>query len=253
MKKVLSVALVLSMVFSLAGCSKSSSGNDSSDVPGKLSNCSLGFGYRNLEKRTIKALEYSCGAKEMPEKTKKELLKNNMEEPGNYFKKSYYVTVTADDIEGMDLDEDDDSEIPSDKIKNMFMFQKSEGKSTMQITMMELDGEEYSEKAYKSMKKSMENLKKKFGGDDFTIEENDGKMMYYYDMYNISAYGYSFANGKQYIALSFSGNLKDDLYDEFCEFLSEMKYTDLEEFMENDSDEEEEDEEEDDEAEDEED
>lgn len=234
MKKVLSVALVLSMVFSLAGCSKSS-------------------GFSSDKKKMIAALEKSCDAEEMPEKTKKKLLKNNMEEPGNYFKKSYYVTVTADDIEGMDFDEDDDPEIPSDKIKNMFMFQKSEGKSTMQITMMELDGEEYSEKAYKSTKKSIKNLKKQFGGDDFTIEENDGKMMYYYDMYNISAYGYSFANGKQYIALSFSGNLKDDLYDEFCEFLSEMKYTDLEEFMENDSDEEEEDEEEDDEAEDEED
>lgn len=234
MKRVLSIALVLSLIFSIASCSKSSA-------------------FENDKKKWIAALEKCCDAKEMPEETKESFLKDDdyMVMGNGYFKDSSYVTVTAEDIESMDIkdmdikDEDEYEDISFDmiSIENRFMFRKSNDRASIEVVLYEYKNVEYAETAYKNSKNSLQELKGIFGEDSFILKEKDRKTMLWVDIGNSYvdeqgfhegfdiAYSYDEFYGNLCISITFNGITNDVLYDEFCELLSEMNYTDMEYFI----------------------
>ena len=231
LKRFAALALAVMMAVGAAGCFESGSGNDSSDVPGKLSNSSLGVGYSGIEKRMIKTLEGTCSAKEMSPGNKQKFIQDSDENFDKCFDGSVYVTLTPEDILSIYRIDDIDRSISPDNVENMFMFRKTEKKKYIDVRVYELSDEKFAQKAFISMEDSLEEEQDQFGDEMVKFKENDTNLTYMYDFYGITAYGYYEINGKTITSVAFFGNSEDDLYDEFCDFLGKMKYTDMVDFM----------------------
>lgn len=211
-KRIAALALAVMMTAGMAGCSKSS-------------------GFENDKKKLIAALEKCCDAEEMTEKSKKKVIKNNMDKIDDCFDGSVYVTLTSEDIESMDIEEDFEEEIQPDKVENMFMFRKKEEKTYIDVKIYELCDEKYAQKNYNSLEDSMEYVNENLGYKALELKKKDNNMMCWMNFFGTMVYGYYEINGKTITFVSFFGNTKDDLYDEFCDFLCEMEYTDMVDFM----------------------
>ena len=229
MKKLAALALAVMMTVGAVGCSES--GNDSSDVPGKLSNSSLGFGYRNLEKRTIKALEYSCGAKEMSTGNKQKYIQDSKRYFDECFEGGVYVTLTSEDIRNMDLEDDIDGSINPNNVENMFVFRKNVKHTYIDVRVYEISDEKNAKKSFNAMADSLEEEQEEFGSEMVIVREHDNNLTYMYNVFGIMAYGYFEKAGKTITSIGVMGSPEDDIYDEFYLFLSEMKYTDMVDFM----------------------
>ncbi|MCR5274965.1 MAG: DUF4358 domain-containing protein [Clostridiales bacterium] len=226
MKKLVSCALVLTMVLSLAGCSKSS-----------------GFG--SIKKKTVSALEKTCDAEEASEKTKKKLIKNNMETADNLLSDGKYVVLTAEDLEDIDVDDDveDEFDFNMEDCKNILFYIKEEGNEQMHVAVVEMNDKETAQDYFdtledglriKQMKKELKNAKADYG-----IVSEDDLVAVMYQM--ASERGgrrqtsgcYLNIKGNVVTMTQYVGSGKDDdILDEYYAFMNEAGFYDMEALME---------------------
>ncbi|MBR3031504.1 MAG: hypothetical protein IKH92_00615 [Clostridiales bacterium] len=212
MKKLLSCALVLTMLFSMAGCAKKG-------------------GYKSSEKKMISALEAVFDAEEMSAKTKKKVKKSRMKDFEEYFDGSSYVIFNEEDFEDIDADEDDMGMDP-ENMKNMLMFRKFEGESSFASLLIETTDKDAAEECFEYVTKSMnlKTLKKqlKKAKADYGIEEDDNKIALIY-VSNSKVMGLFFeVNGTTVTMIEYEGNEDTDLLEEYYDFMREIGYTDME-------------------------
>ncbi len=215
MKKVLSVALVLSMACSLAGCKSESK-------------------YKKAEKKMIHAAENCFDAAEMTAKQKRNAIKKNLRVADTTFGDGAYLRLTADDLEDFDYVE---KMFRSDEIKlcNLTMFAKVEGEAEqVSATIVEMKDEESAQSLYEYYYESqnLDKIKKMVRqADEAEIgynDDEDDKFSYIILIEGNIGAAYLRVDGKVVTVVQFTGTEDGDLVEEFYDFMREADYEDME-------------------------
>ena len=219
MKKIVSCALVLTMLASLTGCFSKG-------------------GFSGKEKKFIKAAENCCGASEATKKQKKEIKQTDFTPSSANFEDGAYVTFGPDDLEDFNFDQ---TEFDEEDMKNMFLFVKSEESASYIIAyVIEATDEDAAETIYdhflnilgtteKELKKSAKKHDAEYGFED--DDDMLAAIMASEDL-NKATGVYLKRDSKVISICYYEGKTDADLYEEYFEFSKDAGLTDMEALME---------------------
>ena len=226
MKKLVSCALVLTMILSLAGCSKGSTG------------------FSGTVKKVTKAAENVYGAEEATKKQKKKIMDDDDFDYGDSdFQDGVYVTLDEEDIEDIDFGEDVDFD--PEEIRNFFLFIKSE--RSRPCTMTEIyemsdkaavdDLFEYMLDRYGTTEKKLKKLARNQGA-EYGFEEDDNMLaaILYSEEKNALQSCYIKKDGKVVIVSQYTGKYDSDVCEEFFDYAREAGFYDTETLIEEEED-----------------
>lgn len=215
MKKLLAMSMALIMLAGLTGCGKE--------------------GFSSKNKKLIAAAESVFDAEELGSKEKKQLIKNSLRFDQGAFADGIYVTLEADEMEKIKPEKKADTGYEPEDVKNMTLIGKEEGKSMVNVVLMELKEKDKAESLYKYLLKNIKNVKKQLKNEDdveYNTEEDDNKSSLIAVGGGHAAGYYLSISGKVVTMVSYTGDEDTDLLEEFYDFMREAKLTDLEELLE---------------------
>lgn len=204
-----------------------------------LCGCSSKNTFKKNQQKVIKALEKTCDAEEMSEKTKKKLLKNGISDSKDLFEDGVYVSLTGEEAEKTGLNVYD-MNLEAEDVKNMFIYAKPSGHDSFAVWVIETQDKELAQDCFdaycermnlKSLKKQMKKTSKA-GDIMFGIEEDDNNVAFItFDRSNgiLTATNF-FVEDNVFVQIECTGT-DEDLYDEFFDFMREAEFTDMEELL----------------------
>ena len=219
MKKLVSCALVLTMLLSLAACGKK------------------GGGFASKQKKIISAAESVCGAEEATKKQKKKLKTDDTDPTDPEYSDGVYVTFSADDIE--DIDFGQKAKFDKDEINQLFFFTKSDADSQMAyfVTyLFEMNSQddaddlfEYSLETWGASEKQVKKEAKNYNA-DYGYEDDDDTLsiIMVSEDKNLARCVYVRRDAKVVTICVANVLMDSDLYEEVLEFYREAGFTDLE-------------------------
>lgn len=216
MKKAFALAMTLGMILSLTACGKKDK-------------------FKSESKKLIKAAEAACDAEEANKKQIKAMTNRVLNPNDEVFNDGAYYTLTSDEIEDLHL-----VSIETEDLSQVLFFFKSEGSSMVGSFVIEFSEEDEAKKYFKSVKKDFKGAEDGFEtnaedsedyayvcsieDEEIIVGEEDGD-------YNEATLQYFRMDGKVVTYILFEGEMDADIYEEYYDLLSEGKYCDLDDLM----------------------